>query len=112
MPAVTTVDSLVRAYLATYEWKDRSALEPLLAAEFRFSSPVDDRIDRAMYFAKCWPGSTAIRQISVEKLFVDGTDAFVRYELRKNDGSAFRNVEFIRTEGKCIVEIQVYFGST
>ena len=45
-----------RAYRA-YVDKDRSAIERLIADDFRFTSPLDNRIDRKTYFERCWPNS-------------------------------------------------------
>jgi hypothetical protein len=45
----------IRAYYRAYEAKDRNALEGLLTPDFRFSSPLDDRIDRGTYLVRCWP---------------------------------------------------------
>lgn len=36
-----------------YEPGDRALLERCLSEDFTFSSPVDDRIDRATYFERC-----------------------------------------------------------
>src|SRR5688572_18322604 len=45
---------LVRRCFAAYRAKDRAAIEQLIAKDFRFTSPYDDHIDRAAYFARCW----------------------------------------------------------
>ena len=104
------VADLIRRAYACYPAKDRPTHESLIAADFRFTSPYDDRIDRAEYFRRCWPNSERIRAFEIEKLFVEGNDAFVRYRLLPNDGPAFRNTEFVRTDGTQIKEVEVYFG--
>jgi ketosteroid isomerase-like protein len=109
MPA-QSVSGIIREYYAAYESKDGSALERLLSADFRFSSPLDDRIDKAAYFERCWPNSERIRSFYIEKLFECGDEAFVRYELERSTGERFRNVEFFRIEGGKVKEVQVYFG--
>ncbi|MEK7954449.1 nuclear transport factor 2 family protein [Luteolibacter soli] len=102
---------LIAAYFAAYEKKDRTALENLLAEDFTFSSPVDDRIDRDRYFQRCWPFSQQAKEFRIEKLLADDEEAFVRYEAVTVSGTAFRNIEtFSIREGK-IVHVEVYFGS-
>lgn len=102
---------LVAACFAAYEKKDRAAMENLLADDFTFSSPVDDRIDRDLYFERCWPFSQKVKEFRIEKILSDDDEAFVRYEAVTNDGTSFRNIEtFTIREGK-IVHVEVYFGS-
>lgn len=101
---------LVRKYYSAYETKDRKALEGLLSDDFRFSSPLDDRIDRAAYFKRCWPNSERIRSIKIEKLFENGNEACVRYESEHKGGARFRNTELLRIEGNKIRKVDVYFG--
>ena len=107
---MSKVSDIVRGYYAAYEAKDRAAIEALVDDEFSFTSPLDDRIDRARYFEKCWPNSEQHRKFDVEKLFESGDEAFVRYKLTLNSGVWFRNTEFLRLEGGRIREVEVYFG--
>lgn len=106
-----TVSALVREYFATYESKDRKALEGLLSDDFTFSSPLDDQISKKKYFERCWPNSEHHRVFLIEKLFEEGNEAFVTYECERTDGARFRNTEFFRIEGGRIAHIDVYFGS-
>jgi len=100
---------LIGAYLAAYEKKDRAALENLLADDFTFSSPVDDRIDRAHYFKRCWPFSKLVQEFRIEKLLADDEEAFVRYEAVTKRGS-FRNIETFTIQAGKIQQVDVYFG--
>jgi ketosteroid isomerase-like protein len=102
---------LIRKCFAAYESKDRKAIEELLSADFTFTSPLDDHIDRATYFKRCWPNSENIRVFRIEKLFEKGNEAFVRYEGERKDGATFRCTEFFRIEGNKIKEVEVYFAS-
>jgi len=43
-----------KAYQA-YIDKDRALIESLIADNLHFTSPLDNRIDRATYFARCGP---------------------------------------------------------
>ena len=109
---MATASALVRKYFSAYEAKDRKAMEELLSDDFIFTSPLDDKINRATYFLRCWPNSGNIRAFVIEKLFEEGDEAFIRYESQKLNGDKFRNTEFFRTDEKKIKEVQVYFGST
>jgi ketosteroid isomerase-like protein len=107
-PAATA--ALVRRYFSAYESKDRQVLENMLGESFTFSSPLDDRINRAAWFARCWPNSQTLRRITVEKIFEQGDEAFIRYEAESTTGKKFRNTEWFRFEGGKLMEVQVYFG--
>jgi hypothetical protein len=52
--------AIARAAYETYVTKDRAAIEKLIAPDFHFTSPLDNRIDRATYLARCWPNSERI----------------------------------------------------
>jgi ketosteroid isomerase-like protein len=111
---MATVDilRLVHDYYAAYGSKDRQVVEDLLSDDFTFSSPQDDHIDRATYFAKCWPNSVRMRGIEIERLCQQENEVFVRYRLEMLNGGQFRNVEILRFKGSKIVEVEVYFGRT
>jgi PhnB protein len=102
---------LIGAYFAAYENKDRATVENLLAEDFTFSSPVDDRIDRARYFKRCWPFNRKVKEFRIEKLVADGEEAFVRYEVVTTKGATFRNMEAFIIEAGKIRHIEVYFGN-
>lgn len=104
-------EHVVRAYLGAYPAGDRAALERLLARGFRFTSPYDDAIDAATYFARCWPSHERIRSITIEDLAVTGDEAFVTYLLVARDGRHFRNTEHLVFDGDRIASIDVYFGA-
>ncbi len=52
--------AIARASYEAYVAKDRAAIEALIAPGFHFTSPLDNRIDRATYFERCWPNSRNI----------------------------------------------------
>ena len=101
----------VRNYFQAYETKQRDVLEELFSADFTFTSPDDDHIDRARYFEKCWPGSQNIRSIHIEELVEDGREVIVRYKIDTKDRGSFKNVEVIFFDGIHIKSIEVYFGA-
>jgi ketosteroid isomerase-like protein len=105
------VEGVVRECFRAYVDKDRGLLENLVAEDFTFTSPWDDHIDRKTYFDRCWPNSDRIKEFHLERIFVQGNEAFVRYELVPVDGKNFRNVEWFRVEDGLLREVQVYFGS-
>src|SRR5262249_59565754 len=93
-----------------YVDKDRAALEQVIADDFHFSSPLDNRIDRRTYFARCWPNSENIANFRFIHLVRDGDRAFVTYEGRTRTGKGFRNTEILTIRHGKLVEAEVYFG--
>lgn len=103
---------MIRALFAAYMSNDRQAVENALADDFRFTSPYDDRIDKATYFERCWRNTDWIERHEFEKIFVEGDEAFVAYNCVAKGGKNFRNTEFFGFEGDKIKRIDVYFGAT
>jgi ketosteroid isomerase-like protein len=101
---------LVRRYFAAFQGADREKMEALLAADFTFTSPWDDHIDRATYFSRCWPHAGSFQFRDDMKVFAQGDEAFVRYETIAKPGGTFRNAEFFTIEAGRIRSIDVYFG--
>jgi SnoaL-like domain len=81
--------AIARAAYEAYVAKDLAAIEELIAEDFHFTSPLDNRIDRATYFARCWPNSEAIKSFDFINLVADGDRVFVTYEGRRANGRAF-----------------------
>jgi ketosteroid isomerase-like protein len=106
------ISAVVRGVYKAYETKDRAAIEALLAKDFHFTSPLDNRLDRATYFKVCWPNSESVQGFDLVNLAVDGERAFVTYEARwAHKGSrAFRNTEVFTVRNGKVVEVEVYFG--
>jgi ketosteroid isomerase-like protein len=102
--------TIARAAYEAYVSKDRAAIEALIAPEFHFTSPLDNQIDRATYFARCWPNSVTIEAFTFIRLVRDGDHVFVTYEGRRTNGRGFRNTEVVTVRGGQIVEVEVYFG--
>ena len=99
----------VRASLQAYVDKDRAAIEALLADDFRFTSPIDNALDRATYFERCWPNSGSIQSFSIVHEAENGEHAFVVYEAT-TASKRFRNSEMHTCRGGRIVSVEVYFG--
>jgi ketosteroid isomerase-like protein len=101
----------IRDLFAAYRNKTRKVVEDALADDFTFTSPWDDAIDKAEYFRRCWPASERIESNEVERIFVQGNEAFVTYRVR-HQGDEFRNTEFFVFEGDRVKSIEVYFGAS
>ena len=102
--------AIARAAYEAYVAKNRAAIEKLIAADFHFTSPLDNRIDRATYFARCWPNSERIDGFNFINLVRDGNRVFVTYEGHTRNGERFRNTEIVTVRDGQIVEVEVYFG--
>src|SRR4029453_11998789 len=110
-PTVTSRHlAIARAAYAAYVNKDRAALEAIIATDFHFTSPLDNRLDRATYFRRCWPNSETIAGFDFVNLVADGERVFVTYEGRNTNGRRFRNTEILTIRDEQIVEVEVYFG--
>lgn len=104
---------IIRGLFAAYMAKDRASVERTFADGFRFTSPYDDGIDKAAYFERCWPASEAtIAQNVIERIVVQGDEAFVTYKCLTRDGKTFRNTEFFTFDCDRIKTIDVYFGAS
>jgi ketosteroid isomerase-like protein len=102
---------LIRAIFAAYRANDRDKVEAALSDDFRFTTPYDDGIDKATYFARCWKSTDWIASQEVERIMVDGEQAFVTYRCQAKDGKSFRNTEFFVFAGDKVRSIDVYFGA-
>jgi ketosteroid isomerase-like protein len=111
VPDLEKALSLVKASYAAYVDKDRAALEKILADDFHFTSPLDNRLDRQTYFARCWRNSERLRDFAfVHLASLDGETVFVTYIATNVDGERFRNTEIMTLAGGKIKEVEVYFG--
>jgi hypothetical protein len=102
--------AIARAAYEAYVAKNRAVIEKLIAADFHFTSPLDNRIDRAAYFARCWPNSERIDGFNFINLVPDRDRVFVTYEGHTINGERFRNTEIVTVRDGQIVEVEVYFG--
>jgi ketosteroid isomerase-like protein len=108
--ATTSNVEIARAAYGAYVTKDRAALEALLASDFHFTSPLDNRLDRDTYFRRCWPNSKTIEAFDFVNLVTDADRVFVTYEGRNTNGHRFRNTEILTIRDQQIVDVEVYFG--
>jgi ketosteroid isomerase-like protein len=104
------VIATARAVFKAFEDKDREAIERLIADEFSFTSPFDNRLDRDTYFERCWPNAEAAETFTVIFAAADGNRCAVTYEATTLDGDSFRNTEVFTVVGGQVTEVEVYFG--
>jgi ketosteroid isomerase-like protein len=102
--------SIVRKSYQAYVDKDRSMIENILADDFHFTSPLDNRLDRKTYFERCWPNSKEIAEFDFIHLVASGDRVFITYEGKSNTGKRFRNTEVLTLQNGKIREAEVYFG--
>src|SRR5678815_1098146 len=95
MAKTNDVVAIARAAYEAYVAKDRPAIERLIADDFHFTSPLDNRIDRTTYFARCWPNSAWIKDFDYINLVPEGDRIFVTYEGHSTKGNRFRNTETV-----------------
>ena len=100
---------IVKASYAAFVAKDRSAIEALIADDFHFTSPLDNRIDRTTYFERCWPLSERIEKFDFVNLVPSGDRVFATY-VGRMDGNEFQNTEIATVHDSKIVDVEVYFG--
>jgi hypothetical protein len=105
-------EKIIRALFAAYLTDNRKAVEDVFAADFRFTSPYDDRIDKRTYFERCWRSSNWIERHDLGRIVVQEDDAFVTYKCVAKGGKSFRNTEFFEFENDKVKRIDVYFGAT
>jgi ketosteroid isomerase-like protein len=103
------VVGIARAAYNAYVTKDRTAIEALIADDFHFTSPLDNRIDRETYFARCWPNSQSTEGFDFIHIVPDGERVVVTYEGRAS-GRRFRNTELLTIKDGRITGVEVYFG--
>jgi ketosteroid isomerase-like protein len=110
-PTCMTNTEVVRAAFDAYRAQDHAAAEALIAEEFAFTSPQDDHLDKATFFARCFPTADRFRtQVVLELVPAGANGVFLLYEYELRDGQRFRNAEFSRVEGGRLTETQVFFG--
>jgi hypothetical protein len=101
---------IAKACLQAYADKDRPAAERLIAEDFRFTSPFDNGLDRATYFARCWPNSERMEAVTPIHGCEDGERAFLIYEAQIQGGKRLRNCEVYTARAGQLTSVEVYFG--
>lgn len=99
-----------RALYAAFAAGDRAHAEAAFTEDLTFSSPVDVGLDRAGYFARCWPGAGGGETFAFPRVVTAGEATIVTYEMTRADGSRARNTEVLTFRGERICRVEVYFG--
>ncbi len=101
--------TLIESYLLAWQKRDWDFVESVLAEDFTFTSPYDDRIELREYKEKCWNTIREIGEFEFVAIIENETEAFARYRNRIN-GEPVQNAEhFIFRDGK-LKGIVVFFG--
>lgn len=108
----TSKATTVRALFDAFRQRRREDAAALIAADFAFTSPYDDGIDRTAYFARCWPNGDRFAEFRIERVVADPDGAFVTYWCTTNDGTSFRNTEYLTVANGQVTSVNVYFGAT
>jgi ketosteroid isomerase-like protein len=103
-------EKIIKAYYTAFEKKDWNLMEQILADGFTFSSPLDDHINLMLFKERCWPNAYKIKRFDVEKLVVNGDDAFVITNGWTTDGKLFRNSDYFKFKDGKIREYECFFG--
>ena len=106
---MSNIDTAKQSFLA-YANSDRAALEAVIADDFSFTSPLDNQLDRATYFDRCWPNHEAIAGFEFVRLVEHDPEVIVTYEGTSTSGRVFRNTEVLTLENGKITKVEVYFG--
>ncbi|QMU77217.1 nuclear transport factor 2 family protein [Streptacidiphilus sp. PB12-B1b] len=107
---MTNVD-VVRLCLESYIAQDRATAERLIAPDYTFTSPQDDRIDRAAFFERCFPTADRFRtQRILDAVPACGDGVLIVYEYELVTGERYRNVELSTVRQGKITDTQVFFG--
>jgi ketosteroid isomerase-like protein len=102
--------AIARACYQAYVDRDRSVIEALIADDFHFTSPLDNRIDRKSYFKRCWPAGQQIEGFDFIHLVPADDRVFVTYEAGTASGRRFRNTEIMTLRDGRVIDVEVYFG--
>ncbi len=103
-------------YYRAFERHDRAFMESHLAADFTFTSPFDEHIDRAAYFRRCWPEKPLHQKFDFVTVMQDGERVFVAYDATMrlpnptHPHARFRNAELMTFEGGKLKSVEVFFG--
>ena len=107
--AAMTTSDIARALFNAFARQDRAAAEALIAEDFRFTSPLDNGLDRQAYFNICWPNSERIENFELKHVAQDGSCVLVTYEALAG-AKRFRNTEVMTISDHRITAVEVYFG--
>ena len=87
-------------------------MQPILSDGFTFTSPAgDDHINLSRYKERCWPNAYKTKRFDLEKIVVDGDEAYVTYNGWTTGDKLFRNTERFKFKDGKIIENECFFGT-
>jgi ketosteroid isomerase-like protein len=108
---MSDAEDVVRRNIACYVAQDREGAERVIGADFVFTSPQDDHLDRAAFFERCFPTADRFSYQEIRAVASTGDQVFVMYEYELRDsGERYRNAELQTVRDGQVVETQVFFG--
>ena len=105
----SSVEESARGLYKAFEDKDLAAAQNLVAEQFAFTSPLDNKLNREAYFKICWPNSKSLEKFEFKHFRVEKDKAFVVYEAQSKT-SKFRNSEILTVKNGKVSAVEVYFG--
>jgi ketosteroid isomerase-like protein len=105
-----SVSATAKGIFQAFADHDRAAIEALVADDFRFTSPLDNGLDRKTYFERCWPNNEQLAAFEFVRVVENGAEAVVTYEARTTDNRKFRNTEILTVREGQVSAVEVYFG--
>lgn len=113
---MTRIADTIRDFYHAYHERDRAAASALMDDGFTFTSPYDDAIGKAEWFARCWDPGEHHAAFEEEHLVEDSATgdggAFLTYFLTLDTGLSFRNTEYLTVREGRILSVTVYFGAS
>lgn len=107
---MTDPRDIVARFLDAFATGDRDAAEALIGADFTFTSPRDNALDRAAWFSTCWGHHDRIAGFDILLMAVEGQRVCVMYEAVASDGGRFRNTEIFTVAAGQVQAVEVFFG--
>jgi hypothetical protein len=102
---------IVRGFFEAFRARRRGDAEAMLAADFTFTSPFDDHIDRDAFFDLCWPNGELYADMRIERVTPDSEGAYITYFVTTKAGKQFRNSEYLGVTNGQVHSTDVYFGA-
>jgi ketosteroid isomerase-like protein len=113
---MTDLIELAKGYYRVFERHDRAFMEENLAADFTFTSPFDDHIDRAAYFQRCWPKQPLHQKFDFVAVMQEGGKVMISYDCTMHvpnpthPAARFRNAELMTFKDGKLASVEVFFG--
>ena len=100
---------IIEQYYRCFRERDRAGLEEILPKDFHHVSSFGEHFDRDRMLDAIWPGvgQSWARDL---KIFGDGPEFVVRYEVESTQRPPMSMAEYIRFRDDKIAEIEVYIG--